>query len=38
MGLGYKVNSSKHWFILLYQRVLLTLSALAFFSGLRIEE
>jgi len=38
MGLGYKVNNSKHWFILLYQRVLLTLSALAFFSGLRIEE
>jgi len=37
-GLGYKINSSKHWFILYYQRVLLTLSALAFFSGLRIEE
>jgi len=36
VDLGYKVNSSKHWFILYYQRVLLTLSELSFFSGVRI--
>jgi len=36
-GLGYKINSSKHWFILVIQRVLMTLSVLTFFSGVRIE-
>jgi len=35
--LGYKLNNRIHWFILLFQRVLMTLLVLTFFSGVRIE-
>jgi len=36
-GVRLQALTVKDWFILLYQRVLLTLSVLTFFSGVRIE-
>jgi len=35
--LGFKLNSATNWFILLFQRVLTTLSVLTYFSGVRTE-